>query len=632
MAKSPLDVRLYRSSVKGRRPAAGDMAYGDLAINYHHDDPALIIKGDDNALIEFKPGAGVTVAAAAPATAKDGDLWWDTTSARLFLRYTSGTPAVSVWVDASPAAVPPALANALTYKGTIDPTVAASAPAKPGTGDTYVASRAGTADASWTGLAGQAVSLHELLVWDGTGWDGAGTAASQRTAWQGRVDITAAKPVGYVAAAGDLIEVSRIGTHHADWAAVPSGAVVGSILMFNGSSWVPISDQSLWLKINDALMPNNNHWPLNFNEGSEAEPGLTPVGDKPTGFYGGTFMGLGLSVGGACRLLATTRGLNIPTASYADNAAALAAKLVPGDTYRKPDGSLAVVATTVTTSAAVASQRTAWQGRVDITAAKPVGYVAAAGDLIEVSRIGTHHADWAAVPSGAVVGSILMFNGSSWVPISDQSLWLKINDALMPNNNHWPLNFNEGSEAEPGLTPVGDKPTGFYGGTFMGLGLSVGGACRLLATTRGLNIPTASYADNAAALAAKLVPGDTYRKPDGSLAVVATTVTAPGTSAVISGGITPVAALAVDCSLGNYFTKTVAADSAFTFSGAPAARSYAFTLKVIHTSGAITWPASVKWPGGTAPAPTAGKTHLFMFHTDDGGTSWHGSSLLNYTT
>ncbi|MCE2836695.1 MAG: hypothetical protein LW834_07005 [Cyanobium sp. 49614_E6] len=455
MAKSPLDVRLYRSSVKGRRPAAGDMAYGDLAINYHHDDPALIIKGDDNALIEFKPGAGVTVAAAAPATAKDGDLWWDTTSARLFLRYTSGTPAVSVWVDASPAAVPPALANALTYKGTIDPTVAASAPAKPGTGDTYVASRAGTADASWTGLAGQAVSLHELLVWDGTGWDGAGTAASQRTAWQGRVDITAAKPVGYVAAAGDLIEVSRIGTHHADWAAVPSGAVVGSILMFNGSSWVPISDQSLWLKINDALMPNNNHWPLNFNEGSEAEPGLTPVGDKPTGFYGGTFMGLGLSVGGACRLLATTRGLNIPTASYADNAAALAAKLVPGDTYRKPDG---------------------------------------------------------------------------------------------------------------------------------------------------------------------------------SLAVVATTVTAPGTSAVISGGITPVAALAVDCSLGNYFTKTVAADSAFTFSGAPAARSYAFTLKVIHTSGAITWPASVKWPGGTAPAPTAGKTHLFMFHTDDGGTSWHGSSLLNYTT
>jgi len=101
---------------------------------------------------------------------------------------------------------------------------------------------------------------------------------------------------------------------------------------------------------------------------------------------------------------------------------------------------------------------------------------------------------------------------------------------------------------------------------------------------------------------------------------------------VISGGITAVAALAIDCSLGNYFTKTVAADSAFTFSGAPAARSYAFTLKVIHTSGAITWPTSVKWPGGTAPAPTAGKTHLFMFHTDDGGTSWCGSCLLNYTT
>jgi hypothetical protein len=107
MAKSSFGVRNYRSSVKGRRPQPADMDYGDLAVNYNHADPALIIKGDDNALIEFKPGS-VTVGAVAPAAAKDGDLWWDSTSARLFVRYTAGASPVSVWVDASPAAVPPA--------------------------------------------------------------------------------------------------------------------------------------------------------------------------------------------------------------------------------------------------------------------------------------------------------------------------------------------------------------------------------------------------------------------------------------------------------------------------------------------------------------------------------------------
>lgn len=237
MAKAPIDVRLYRSSVKGRRPNPADMSYGDLAVNYNHDDPALIIKGDDNALIEFKPGSGVTVGAAAPAVAKDGDLWWDTASARLFLRYTSGASAVSAWVDASPAAVPPTLANALTYKGRVDPTVTGATPATPAVGDTYIASAAGTAAADWVGLAGATVSLHELMVWDGMGWAGAGTAASPRTAWQGLVDTTAARAAGYTPVAGDLLQVGKAGAPHANWPGIKAAAKVGDVYLFDGSQW-----------------------------------------------------------------------------------------------------------------------------------------------------------------------------------------------------------------------------------------------------------------------------------------------------------------------------------------------------------------------------------------------------------
>ena len=97
------------------------------------------------------------------------------------------------------------------------------------------------------------------------------------------------------------------------------------------------------------------------------------------------------------------------------------------------------------------------------------------------------------------------------------------------------------------------------------------------------------------------------------------------------GNIVAVSALDIDCSDGNYFTKTISADSTFTFSNSPASRAYGFTLELTHTSGTVTWPSAVKWPGDTAPSLTTGKTHLFVFVTDDGGTRWRGSSLTNYT-
>lgn len=99
-----------------------------------------------------------------------------------------------------------------------------------------------------------------------------------------------------------------------------------------------------------------------------------------------------------------------------------------------------------------------------------------------------------------------------------------------------------------------------------------------------------------------------------------------------ASNIVAVAALDIDCSAGNYFTKTIAANSTFTFSNAPASRAYTFTLELTHTSGSVTWPASVKWPNNVVPSLTAGRTSLFVFVTDDGGSLWRGSALSNYTT
>ena len=87
----------------------------------------------------------------------------------------------------------------------------------------------------------------------------------------------------------------------------------------------------------------------------------------------------------------------------------------------------------------------------------------------------------------------------------------------------------------------------------------------------------------------------------------------------------------VDCSAGNYFKKTITGATTFTFSNAPASVAYSFTMEItLNGSNAITWPASVKWPADTAPTITDAKTQLFMFITDDGGTRWRGSSLVDY--
>jgi len=92
-----------------------------------------------------------------------------------------------------------------------------------------------------------------------------------------------------------------------------------------------------------------------------------------------------------------------------------------------------------------------------------------------------------------------------------------------------------------------------------------------------------------------------------------------------------VGALDIDLATGNYFTKTISANSTFTFSNPPASgTACSFTLELTHTSGTVTWPASVKFPADTAPTLTTGKTHLFMFVTDDGGTRYRGAALADY--
>ena len=92
---------------------------------------------------------------------------------------------------------------------------------------------------------------------------------------------------------------------------------------------------------------------------------------------------------------------------------------------------------------------------------------------------------------------------------------------------------------------------------------------------------------------------------------------------VTLSGTTPT----ITCTDGNFFGLNTTGNTTFTFASAPASGTgYGFSLRLTaggtHT---LTWPASVKWPGGTAPDnPASGETNIYAFVTHDGGTTWYG--------
>jgi len=103
--------------------------------------------------------------------------------------------------------------------------------------------------------------------------------------------------------------------------------------------------------------------------------------------------------------------------------------------------------------------------------------------------------------------------------------------------------------------------------------------------------------------------------------IVKNAVEVGGSTKVTLGTIT---SSDIDLSTGNYFSDTLAANTTYTISNAGDVQS--FQLEVTGASTyTITWPSSIEWAGGVAPAaPASGETDLFTITTDDGGTTYTG--------
>ena len=79
-----------------------------------------------------------------------------------------------------------------------------------------------------------------------------------------------------------------------------------------------------------------------------------------------------------------------------------------------------------------------------------------------------------------------------------------------------------------------------------------------------------------------------------------------------SGTVTTVGGTSVNCSTGNYFKKTISANTTFTFASVPS-NVYSFIFTITATgSRTATFPTSVLWPSGTDPAQTADGTDMYV--------------------
>lgn len=135
-----------------------------------------------------------------------------------------------------------------------------------------------------------------------------------------------------------------------------------------------------------------------------------------------------------------------------------------------------------------------------------------------------------------------------------------------------------------------------------------------------------------------IVPLTGLLKGNGASAVTAATAgtdyVSPSVAATLNLGltqtgstkqsVTAMAALDIDLSANDFFTKSISTNSTFTFSNATASVAQAFILQLTISSAAIpTWPASVTWAGGVVPTFGNGRS-LIGFVTMNGGTTWTG--------
>ena len=236
------------------------------------------------------------------------------------------------------------------------------------------------------------------------------------------------------------------------------------------------------------------------------------------------------------------------------------------------------------------------------------------------------------ISGNLVIGGNLDVNGTTTTVSSTNTV---ISDNLIELNNGAGSNANDsgivierGSTGDNAFIGWDESADRFIVGTTTATGASTGN----LSITKGtLNADLAGD-----------VTGDVTGNVTGNVtgSVAGTNTVAVNRSSVASNSkldvngatvhpVNVVGASTIDVSLGGIYTKTASGAITWVFSNVPASRAVGFVLKLTNGGNhTMTWPSSVDWPGGAAPAHTSSGTDILVFITHDGGTTWYGNQAM----
>jgi hypothetical protein len=226
----------FRNAGLATRPKPADLEEGRIAINTAAGTPAVFFTDADGNLAKVGVAhVGDTAPNDTPAGHPGhiaGEEWLDTSVTPPVLKIFDGTDWVVPTAGGGSSYVLPIASSTVLggvkvgngleidatgvlslvvevveLLGSADPT--AAAPANPTTGNAWVANATGPADATWTGIAGEAVSTGDLLIYDGTNWihcfSSAGTSGVMVVTGTAPIEVTgtATAPVVGVKVATD---------------------------------------------------------------------------------------------------------------------------------------------------------------------------------------------------------------------------------------------------------------------------------------------------------------------------------------------------------------------------------------------------------------------------------------------
>jgi hypothetical protein len=191
-----------------------------------------------------------------------------------------------------------------------------------------------------------------------------------------------------------------------------------------------------------------------------------------------------------------------------------------------------------------------------------------------------------------------------------------------------PTTLQEGGVAAVVQTDIGTAPNEIPLNQYLGSAAYVDiNSFVTPAGTQTLTNKTIAYADNTLTG----VAGTTATQTLTDKTIEAGTFTNGYTEEVATANTST--AYTIDLTNGSVQILTLTGNCTYTFPTATAGKSFILIQKQDGTgSRTVTWPASVKWPGGTAPTltSTASKADKFIFTAD--GTNWLGSNAgQNYT-